>query len=279
MDIADRPTDLFSLFMSLAIQKQQGGDDQIIAKLEKDPSLLGKTFSQLEEDDPHRSDINVLHVACQEGLVETTEFILQKRADLIHGKSQAQWTPLMNACERGQLEVIEVLLEFDIQQLKFKSENGMPLHSAISGKQPVTTVEFLIQFLREKEPDSLIQFLNSPDESGVTPLFLAVYTGNVDVCNALIEAGADPMQSTQKVSPLHICAERGFHDISLALLTRSPELVKSVDEQGNTALHVACDWDQLKTIQYICEAGTRAVIEAVNKEGKTPVEIAYEANT
>lgn len=151
----------------------------------------------------------------------------------------------MNACERGQLEIIELLLEFDIQQLKFKSENGMPLHAAVSGKQPLATVEFIIQLLQDKEPASLLTLLNSADESGVTPLFLAVYTGNVEVVQILIDAGADPMESTKKVSPMHVCAERGFHDIALALLTRSPELMNSVDEAGNTPLHVACDWDNL----------------------------------
>ena len=72
----------------------------------------------------------------------------------------------------------------------------MPLHAAVSGKQPQLTVEFIIQFLKDKEPESLHTLLNSADESGVTPIFLAVYTGNLEVCQALIDAGADPIKST-----------------------------------------------------------------------------------
>jgi ankyrin repeat protein len=95
--------DLFSLFMSLAKQKDKGGDEQICTRLINEPELLKKTFSQLEEEDPHRSSINVLHVACQEGLLMTAQLILEEQPDLVHQKSEAQWTPLMNACERGQM--------------------------------------------------------------------------------------------------------------------------------------------------------------------------------
>ena len=103
----------------------------------KEPKLLSRIFSQLEEDDPHRSEINLLHVACQEGLCETISYILNEKPDLIHGKSEAGWTPLMNACEAGQLEAIIIMLDHDLEQLKYKCERGMPLHAAISGKRPL----------------------------------------------------------------------------------------------------------------------------------------------
>jgi ankyrin repeat protein len=85
--------------------------------------------------------------------------------------------------------------------------------------------------------------VNECDLSGVTPLFLAVFTGNTDVVQALLDAGADPLQSSKRVSPLHICAERGFVEIARALINKSPQIIKAVDEEGNLALHVACDWD------------------------------------
>ena len=52
----------------------------------------------------------------------------------------------------------------------------------------------------------------------MTPLFLAVFTGNLDVVLLLLESGADPLKASKKASPLHICAERGFFEIAVALL-------------------------------------------------------------
>lgn len=105
--------DLFSLFMSLAKLKDQGGDLQICERLKQNPKLLSQTFSQKESDDPHRSEINILHIACQEGLIDTIEYCLEERPEMIHSKSEALWTPMMNACEAGQIEAIELLLMYD----------------------------------------------------------------------------------------------------------------------------------------------------------------------
>jgi len=47
--------------------------------------------------------------------------------------NQAGWTPLMNACEQGNLEVIKVIVENGGSQvIEFKSSSGSPLHAAIS---------------------------------------------------------------------------------------------------------------------------------------------------
>lgn len=136
--------DLFSLFMSLAKLKGEGGDGQICERIKANPKLLGRTFSQLFKDDPHRSNINVLHVACQEGLMDTIELCLEERPDLIHSKSEANWTPLMNACEAGQVEAIELLLAYDLDQIDYVCDSGSAIHSAITGKDPFKTVSYLL---------------------------------------------------------------------------------------------------------------------------------------
>jgi ankyrin repeat protein len=106
---------------------------------------LGKTFSQLQKDDPHRSNINILHIACQEGLVETITLCLELRPDLIYGKSEAKWTPLMNACEAGEIEAIELLILYELDQLNYVCESGSAIHAAITGKDPFNTVSFLLE--------------------------------------------------------------------------------------------------------------------------------------
>lgn len=109
----------------------------------------------------------------------------------------------MNACEAGQIQVIQTLVNFDRELLNYKCENGTPIHAAITGKDPTKTVNYLLSV--EKS------ISNNTDLTGVSPLFLAVYTGKTDIVNALITSGCDPIKSTTpKFSPLHICAERGL---------------------------------------------------------------------
>jgi ankyrin repeat protein len=78
---------------------------------------------------------------------------------------------------------------------------------------------------------------------------------------------------------LHICAERGFVDIAVSLLAKFPWLIYETDEVGNLALHVACDWDQIYIVKLICETGDETLAQIMNGEGKTCVDVAFEANT
>ena len=71
-------------------------------------------------------------------------------------------------------------MDYDPNQINFKSENGMPLHAAISGTKPLETSLYL--FSRCKDDIELDRLVNEADLSGVTPLFLAVYTGHDEVC-------------------------------------------------------------------------------------------------
>ena len=84
------------------------------------------------------------------------------------------------------------MLDFDRELINFRSENGSPLHSAISGTKSFDTVKFLFDRMTEEEISKVV---NAPDQSGVTPLFLATYTGHEDVVQMLVDRGADPTRS------------------------------------------------------------------------------------
>lgn len=64
------------------------------------------------------------------------------------------------------------------EQLFYQSTVGTPLHAAITGKDPLKAVSFLLS-LETK-------IANIADLSQVTPLFLAVYTGNIEVVLVLL---------------------------------------------------------------------------------------------
>ena len=107
----------------------------------------------------------------------------------------------------------------------------------------------------EGDPDMAEQIINKKDESGVHPLFLAVYCGNVEVTKFLLANGAKPALASDnhKATLLHICAERGYAELTKMICEADPSLVFIADEDGNTALHVVCDWDYTDVIKTLCD--------------------------
>ena len=98
--------------------------------------------------------------------------------------------------------------------------------------------------------------VNKKDLSGVHPLFLSCFTGNFELTLLLIESGSDPLKAHNEVGAtvLHICAERGFHEIAELILDQNPELLYDSEHvDGNTALHAACEWDHLDIVRLFCD--------------------------
>ena len=73
----------------------------------------------------------------------------------------------MNACEAGEIEAIELLIAFELDQIDYVCESGSAIHAAITGKDPFNTVSFLL--------DQKPSIANLVDLSGVTPLYLASF--------------------------------------------------------------------------------------------------------
>ena len=133
----------------VAISQLPNGDAQFFRKLQKEPSLLDAKFTQRpnkgESADLHRSDVNVLHIACQEGLHQTILYLLTVKPALASQVSASQWTPMMNACEAGDLTAVKLLTQHDKALIDYVCTSGGPLHAAItSQRQAVDVVGYLL---------------------------------------------------------------------------------------------------------------------------------------
>ena len=215
--------------------------------------------------DLHGKNINVLHLACQEGLTQTVEYILTEDPKQINFKSASGWTPFMTACEAGYTDVIQKILDkvddkTRLQLFDFVCESGSAIHAAVTGQKPLETVKFLVEKLEEiavdeGETDYVEKVLNKKDLSHVHPLFLSVFSGNYDVTKFLIDSGSDPMASYDHngATILHICGERGYNEITTLICKQAPQMMFEQDEEGQTPLHVVCDWDYLDVLKTFCD--------------------------
>jgi hypothetical protein len=113
--------------------------------------------------------------------------------------------------------------------IEFRSKGGSPLHAAISceavekdeatviegNPRPFTTVKCLLNLYKENG-NAVAILTNQMDLSGVSPLMLACYVGDLAIVTLLLQNGANPLiaSNSENITCLHVCAERGFLEIA-----------------------------------------------------------------
>ncbi|MEQ1605538.1 MAG: ankyrin repeat domain-containing protein [Pyrinomonadaceae bacterium] len=102
---------------------------------------------------------------------------------------------------------------------------------------------------------------------GVTPIFIAVESGNVEMVEMLLQFRAKiNVRDATKQTPIMRLDDDATPEL-VDLLVRYGAKVNAVDKQGNTALILAAGAADSKVIKALLDAG--ADVHAVNKEGKT----------
>lgn len=82
--------------------------------------------------------------------------------------------------------------------------------------------------------------LNIQNEHGFTALHIACYRGHVAVARTLIEAGAcADIQTNDESTPLHFAVEEGHADV--AWVVRSQSAIRAIDHADRRAFDLACE--------------------------------------
>ncbi|MFL6373610.1 MAG: ankyrin repeat domain-containing protein [Pyrinomonadaceae bacterium] len=104
-------------------------------------------------------------------------------------------------------------------------------------------------------------------DSKITPMFLAVETGDPEIVQMLLDAGAKVnIRSTSKETPLMRLDSDGTRSL-VELLIRNGAKVNVADEDGNTPLIHAAENSTSDAIAALIEAG--ADVNAANSDGET----------
>lgn len=198
-----------------------------------------------------------------------------------------------NVAENKILENKDLITQKDPNQ-------RLILHwAAVMGKERL--VDFLLKF-KECPVDDV-------DDTDATPLLLATLKGSLAICKNLIEKGANvnhrnanghtPVKYAGSKnhkellthfldcggdpnakdhigdSPLHRVASMEHHDCLRILLTHPKSagivLVNAQNNQGNTALHLACENEDPSCALTLIEYG--ASVDIQNKEKETPLNV------
>lgn len=156
----------------------------------------------------------------------------------------------------------------DLEIENFKGRRA--LHLAVIGQrvQHVTLSDIsILKLLIEKGAD-----IEAKDESGCTPLALAVSSGNVEAVELLIEKGANKEAKDRAGrTPLMLAATDQRIEAMMLLIGNGAD-IEAIDQLGRTPLMLASTDLRIKAMMLLIKKGTNK--EAKDKEGRTALALA-----
>uniref|UniRef100_A0A2K6SSV7 RING-type E3 ubiquitin transferase n=1 Tax=Saimiri boliviensis boliviensis TaxID=39432 RepID=A0A2K6SSV7_SAIBB len=180
-----------------------------------------------------------LHVAVQRGFLEVVRTLCERGCDVNLPDAHSD-TPLHSAISAGTgaSGIVEVLTEMPSIDVTATNSQGFTLLHHASLKGHVLAVRKILARAR--------QLVDAKKEDGFTALHLAALNNHREVAQILIREGrCDVNVRNRKLqSPLHLAVQQA-HVGLVALLVDAGCSVNAEDEEGDTALHVALQRQQL----------------------------------
>jgi cytohesin len=205
-----------------------------------------------------------LHHAAEGGHFDVVAYLLCKEAQ-VDIKDRGGRIPLMLACEKAPLEVVQILLVVgggQGQGLEARdNQEETALHRAAHGgnKEVVT-------FLLSKGAQT-----SSWDEDGATPLMVACWVGHLEVAQILFDATEGQGLEERDVggeTALSYAASGGNTEVVAYLLSKGAQ-TNSRDDQGNTPFMWACLHGHTEAAQMLFDATQGQGLDDQDDDGCT----------
>lgn len=294
-------------------------------QIEPDRRQGGFVYARIPE-----GRLTALHFAAREGHLEAAQTLIDAGANL-DAMDNYETTPVIMAVLNGHLGVAAALLEagadtnlqdrygrtplFAATDLNTIDVNPRPAPPITGNYRPVDIVRLALEHGAEVDlaisDEGLPQWVaqggshNPMLYDGATAFFRAAMSGDIEIMNILLEAGADPHATTGEqpcrdeepeycelpsymgpegqVTPFMAAAGVGWRlDISrgresdaieaLQMLMDLGADINQANQNGNTALHGATMRQSTAIIEFLVANG--ADVHAQNEKGWTPLDIA-----
>ncbi|GHU16382.1 hypothetical protein FACS189472_01310 [Alphaproteobacteria bacterium] len=245
-----------------------------LAVINNEPKAI-KTLLELRAipDDTDEKGNTLLHLAAEHGSAEAIYAIGE----------QLHWVPIKDLSADGISE------ENHQDMVHKRNDKGeTPLHNAAALFKKGLQVDALLKY--GADPNAVV---TGGDNTGMTPLHIAVQKGNSRAIKVLLSYGANPKAVAENglrkgMTPLHLAAEKRSTRALNALLenmrpiqeSATKTVVKDGCYKGMTPLHLAALKGNADAIEALLEriTRTRSAFAAVVAEGeykdKTPVQLA-----
>ena len=214
---------------------------------------------------------------------QTAKYLLDNGAH-VNFRDDGGVTLLQSAAWYGDLETVQVLLDYKADTNIQSSSNYSPMHVVPLGSQflniPHHSPQMLVDIARlllEHGAD-----INARAVDGFTPLHVAARWGRVEIVRMLLEHGANvDAEDNRGAIPLHTGCDMGhWRDFTtdyekaevVRMLLVHGTNVGARSYQDKTPLHVAVESGWVEVVRVLLEHG--ADVRVTDNEGKTPFQIA-----
>uniref|UniRef100_A0A8D2B0I9 Ankyrin repeat domain-containing protein 16 n=1 Tax=Sciurus vulgaris TaxID=55149 RepID=A0A8D2B0I9_SCIVU len=184
-----------------------------------------------------------LHEAASMGHRDCVRYLLARGAT-VDSLKKADWTPLMMACTRKNLDVIQDLVEHGANPLLKNKDGWNSFHIASREGDPL-----ILQYLLTVCPDAW----KTESKIRRTPLHTAAMHGRLEAVNVLLErCQYEPdCKDNCGVTPFMDAIQCGHIDIARLLLEKHEACFSAEDSLGAQALHRAAVTGQDEAIRFL----------------------------
>ncbi|XP_069314815.1 ankyrin repeat domain-containing protein 16 isoform X1 [Eulemur rufifrons] len=198
-----------------------------------------------------------LHEAASMGHQDCVRYLLGRGA-VVDCLKKADWTPLMMACTRKNLEVIQDLVEHGASVLLKNKDGWNSFHIASREGDPL-----ILQYLLTVCPDAW----KTESKIRRTPLHTAAMHGHLEAVKVLLKrCQYDPdCKDNCGVTPFMDAIQCGHIDVARLLLEKHKVCLSAEDRLGAQALHRAAVTGQDEAIRFlVSELGVEVDVRATS---------------
>lgn len=240
----------------------ESGDLETIKKLIESKSL--DVNYNLDIDEYSKSTPLIQAIKYKQ--TDIINYLLENNADINLKEELTGFTPLMASFH--DITITELLIEkgADIEARNVDGINALVYAVSLNDEE-------MVKFLLEKGADAntVCEIENEHICMPPTPLMNAVYNGNTNIINMLLENGADINYTTDEMTPLIYAAYKGNTNIINTLLENGVD-INYTNYYGMTALMYAASYNQFEAAKVLLE--NNADTSITDEDGYTALDLA-----
>lgn len=211
-------------------------------------------------------DATALMVASQNGHDDIVRILLEHEADANLCKKDSGFSPLMSASQNGHEKVVSLLLDYGAKIDHGKTDNGLTalMFACLNGHEATARI------LLERGAD-VNQVMT---DNGGTALMWACQSGHLKVARLLLENGADVNKSTTDTigTALRWAYQNRHLELLRLLLEYGADANQGIPKNMCSEFWFACNNGQKETIEFLLEIGAEP--NCVNEDGLSALHMA-----